>query len=327
MSVAKGASAMVSMFKVETDGEIVYLYDRESKRGNDAYPFRAMRLKNPTGEALDSGPVTVFGEGRFIGEGLSEPIPAHSAAFVPFSLDRQIVAQRKETERDEISRVLSARRGVFSVEVRHIRRTAVTFHNRLAEPVTVYVRHTVAPGFELGAAPASRERIGAAYLFRVALGASGEAEVVIEESTPESKVINVREEAGMALFRTYLANAEADPALREGLRQLLQRTDEIDELEQRIATTRDQMKEYRERTRELSEQLTSLRAVATKGGASGPLLQHIEQALRETNDRLSQATLQLVSLEEKKMVARIRREEAISLAALRGSASGHDGQR
>src|SRR6185369_1670934 len=78
MTVPRGGSAMVSVLKTQTDGEVVYYYDPDGTRGNAQYPFRAVRLQNPTDSVLESGPVTVFGEGRFVGEGLCEPIPAKS---------------------------------------------------------------------------------------------------------------------------------------------------------------------------------------------------------------------------------------------------------
>ena len=98
MTVPRGTSAMVSILHTDTDGEVVYLYDPESPRGNAVYPFRAVRIKNPTDSALESGPVTVFGEGKFIGEGMGEPIPAHHVAFVPFALDRQIVVDHEDAD-------------------------------------------------------------------------------------------------------------------------------------------------------------------------------------------------------------------------------------
>ncbi|HET9992001.1 MAG TPA: OmpA family protein, partial [Kofleriaceae bacterium] len=80
MTVEKGSSAMVSMVRAKTEGEVVYLYDAESERGNDHFAFRAVRFMNPTDSTLETGPVTVYGDRRFIGEGLTEPIPPKSAA-------------------------------------------------------------------------------------------------------------------------------------------------------------------------------------------------------------------------------------------------------
>jgi hypothetical protein len=64
MTVPRGTSAMVSIMSTEAEGEVVYLYDPESPRGNTQFPFRSVRLKNPTDSALESGPVTQMAEYR-----------------------------------------------------------------------------------------------------------------------------------------------------------------------------------------------------------------------------------------------------------------------
>ena len=169
MTVSRGTSAMVSILNTAAEGEVVYLYDPESPRGNAEFPFRSVRLKNPTECALESGPVTVFGEGRFIGEGMSEPIPAHAQAFVPFALDRQIVIERNNDEQDAILKVLTVQRGVFRTELQHTRYTTLKLHNRLMDKVTVYIKHTVPSGYVLAKQSTPSERLGESYLFRVVL--------------------------------------------------------------------------------------------------------------------------------------------------------------
>ena len=56
-------------------GDVVYLYDAEGNHGDAKYAFRSVRFINPTTSTLETGPVTVYGSGRFIGEGLTDPIP------------------------------------------------------------------------------------------------------------------------------------------------------------------------------------------------------------------------------------------------------------
>ena len=107
MTVERGASAMVSMVRQETDGEVVYLYDAESERGNANFAFRAVRFTNPTASTLETGPVTVYGNERFIGEGLTEPIPPKASAVVPYALDRQIVVERNDTDENQISKLVT----------------------------------------------------------------------------------------------------------------------------------------------------------------------------------------------------------------------------
>ena len=184
-SVARGSSAMVSVLHGSTDGEVVYLFDPESTRGNAQFAFKSVRLKNPSDSVLETGPVTVFGDGRFIGEGMSEPIPARATAFVPFALDRQIVVERKDAAVDQINHLATVQRGIFSAEVQHRSAQHYTLNNRAGEPATVYLRHTVAPGYTIEKNESlSEEKLGAANLYKVIIPAHSKAEVEVAESTP-----------------------------------------------------------------------------------------------------------------------------------------------
>jgi hypothetical protein len=311
MSVPKASSAMVSILDTKTDGGVVYLYDPESTRGNANFAFKSVRLVNPTDSVLESGPVTVFGQGRFIGEGLSEPIPARSAAFVPFALDRQIVVERKDAERDEIAKILTVQRGVFSTEVKHFRRAQFVVNNRLGERAVVYVRQTLAQGYAIEKGPEQRERMGAAHLFRVELEPHSSKEVVIESATPVLKSLDLRTPTSFETVRVYLSSS-ATGTLKERVAELTKFQTEIGNLDQRIQTTREQMSEYRARLDELHAQLVTLKLVKS----AGPLMQSLEKKMQETSDRVSKATIELVSLQEKLMVARVRFQDGVAELSL-----------
>ncbi len=313
MTVPKGTSAMVSIMSSDAEGEVVYLYDPESPRGNTQFPFRSVRLKNPTDSALESGPVTVFGDGRFIGEGLSEPIPAHAQAFVPFALDRQIVIERKDDEKDSIRRVLTVQRGVFHTELQHTRRTTLTLHNRLTEKATVYVKHTVPAGYSLAKLATPNEKLGEAYLFRITLEPNSKSELNIEESTPVFATTDIRAPEGMGLIRAYLSAAAVDGPLKKQVDDLLRLNTDMANIEQRIGGTRDQMAEYRTRMDELHAQIVTLRAVKM---TSGSLLTNLEKKLGDISDKLSKATVTVVGLQEQLMVARIRFQDGVAELSL-----------
>ncbi|HZF49628.1 MAG TPA: OmpA family protein [Polyangiaceae bacterium] len=313
MTVARGTSAMVSILHANTEGEVVFFYDPVSARGNTAFPFRAVRIRNPTDSVLESGPVTVFGKGKFIGEGLCDPIPARSIAFVPFALDRQIVVDKDEAERDEIARIISVQRGVFSTEVQHTRKIKLTLNNRLDEAATVYIRHTVQKGYQLSKAPKDRERLGASHLFRVNVPPNGSSEVVIEEVTPLFKTTDIRSTEGIGLVKVYLSSAAVEGPLKAAVTELLRLQTEIGNLEQTIGSMREQMTEYRARMDELHAQIVTLRAVKTSGTN---LLQHLEKKLQEVSEKLSKSTVDLVGVQEKLMVARIRFQDGVAELSL-----------
>jgi len=309
-TVARGTSAMVSILHTDTDGAVVYLYDPESSRGNAQFPFKSVRFKNPSGSSLETGPVTVFGDGRFIGEGMAEPIPAHSTAFVPFALDRQIVVAQKDGEEDPITRIITVQRGVFSTEVQHTKKTTFTLTNRLGERAIVYVRHTVAPGYKLTKAPegSGDEKLGAANLFRVVVEPHSKLDVAIEEATPVYRTIDVRNPAGIEQVRVYLSHAAMEGPLKAKVDDLLKLNKDMADIEQRIETTREQMSDYRERMDELHNQIFTLKAVKT----GGPLMASLEKKMIEVSDRLSKATIDVVNLQEKLMVSRIHFQDGVA---------------
>lgn len=314
MTLAKGTSAMISILHEATEGEVVYLYDPESSRGNSQFAFRSLRLRNPTDSQLESGPVSVFGEGRFIGEGMAEPIPAHQIAFVPFALDRQIVVDRAGADRDEIARILTVSRGVFQTQVQHIKRTTLVIHNRLPTKAVVYVRHAVPAGYHASKAPTDPEHVSGADLYRVEVDGFGKQEVVLEESTPVRRTADIRSAEGLDLVRAYLSSAAVSGPLKGQVDELVKTDKEIGEAEQRIATTRDQMNEYRQRMDELHAQIVTLRAVRT----AGPLMTSLEKKLQEISDKLSKSTIDVVALEEKLMLARIRFQDGVADLSLDG---------
>jgi flagellar biosynthesis chaperone FliJ len=308
MSVPRGTSAMVSILNTDTAGEVVYYFDNETPRGNATYPFRAVRVKNPTDSVLEQGPVTVFGDGKFIGEGMSEPIPARSTAFIPFALDRQIVVERKDADVDHIARVITVQRGVFSTEVEHTRRATYVLTNRLAERATVYVRHTVAEGYKLTKTPERVERLGPAHLFRVDIEPGSKAEIVIEESTPLFKTADIRSDVGMELVTAYLSREAATGPLKAAMGDLLKLHRDMANIEQQIGATREQMEEYRARMDELHAQIVTLKMVKS----AGPLMQSLEKKLQEMSDKVSKATIDVVSLQEKLMVTRIKFQDGVA---------------
>ncbi len=316
LNVPGGSSAMVSILNKEAEGEVVYLFDPETPHGDESFPFKAIRLRNPTDSVLESGPVTVFAAGRFIGEGLVEPIPARSVAFVPFALDRQVVVERKNNERDEIARIITIQRGVFSTEARHTRRTTLTLFNRQDEKSVVYIRHTVQSGYKLTKSPAVSERMGLAHLFRVELGPKAKTEVEIEEVTPVFKTTDVRAADGMELVKVYLSSAAGNEALRKQVNDLLKLQKETANIEQQIETTREQMQEYRSRMDELHGQILSLREVRT--GAA--LLTALEKKMKDISDKVSGATIALVNLQERLMISRVHFQDAVAELTLEGPA-------
>ena len=308
MTVGRGSSAMVSIVHTDAAGDVVYLYDAESPAGSAKFAFKSVRFRNPTGSTLETGPVTVYGEGRFIGEGLTDSIPPHQTAVIPFALDRQVVVDRDGSSTDRISQLVKLHRGVLTAEVQHVRLTKLKVTNRLQTPVTVLLRHTVRKGWQLTRAPKTAEQLGEARLFEVALAAGQTRTVEIEEVTPMVRTLDLRTPVGIDLVRVYLATPKADKAFGQSMDKLLKLHAELSQHQETIENLRQRGDEYRQRLEELHFQILSLQAVKTKGTIMG----HLQTKMKEISQRVQENTIAIVDHQEKLMVAKVRFHDGIA---------------
>ena len=308
MTVERGSSAMVSMVRGETDGEVVYLYDAESERGNDHFAFRAVRFRNPTDSTLETGPVTVYGNERFIGEGLTEPIPPKASAVVPYALDRQIVIERNDGEEDKISKLVTLQRGVLTAEVQHIRHRKLTVTNRMNQGARVYIRHTLNKGWTLLDAPPQFERVGDAHLFEVDLKPLETRDVVIAEATPIERTLDLNADVTLDMMKVYVEAPDGTPGIKEQLKKLLGLHRTMVDLIEEQSSLRRRLGEYRERMDELHSQIFTLQAVKT----GGDLMTHLKSKMKEISERVQKTTITLVDSEEKIMLTRVQFQDALA---------------
>ena len=312
MTVDKGSSAMISMVRAQTEGEVVYLYDAESERGNARFAFRAVRFKNPTDSTLETGPVTVYGQERFIGEGLTEPIAPRASAVVPYALDRQVVIERNDGEDDKISRIASLQRGVLTADVQHVRHKRLTLTNRLDQVAKVFIRHTAAKGWTLIEGPPAFERVGDARLFEVHLAPREVKQVTISEATPIVRTLDLSADVTLEMMKVWIEAPDGTPELKDQLRKLLATHKALVDLAQDQTSMRRRLADYRGRMDELHGQIFSLQAVKT----GGELMAHLRTKMKEMSDRVQKTTIQIVDQEEKIMLARVRFQDTLSELAL-----------
>ena len=312
MTVDRGSSAMVSMVRGVTAGEVVYLYDAESERGNARFAFRAVRFKNPTDSTLEAGPVTVYGEERFIGEGLTEPIPPHASAVVPFALDRQIVIERTDSQDDKVARLISLQRGILTAQIQHIRRRRLAITNRMNQLARVFIRHTVTKGWAVVEAPPAFERIGDAHLFEIRVPPGETTDVMIAEATPIQSTLDLSADVTLDMMKAWVDAPEGTRELKDQLRKLLAIHKALVDLAQEQDSMRRRLADYRERMDELHGQIVTLQVVRT----GNDLMGHLKAKMKDISDRVQKTTIQLVDQEEKIMLARVRFQDALAELAM-----------
>jgi hypothetical protein len=309
LTVEKGQSALVSMLSNDVVALPVYYFDPISARGSEKFAFRAALLENPSEHTLDAGPFTVYADGQFLGEGLSDPIPAKSRAFIPFALDRTLIVETELGGREEIERLITIQRGMVSAEARSVKSTKLTLINRGTTPALTYVRHLPAPQHTLIAPAKGFEKLRGAYLFPVTVPAGGSLVLSIEEATPIQKTVDVRTPAGVAELGLYLKVAKSLPEeLKQKLTQVLTMHRELGELDERLGTIATQVDMYRARVDELNLQLVTLRRVPQ----AAELSRNLAKKMAEISDRLQKATLDAAGVEGERLTRRVALEDRLA---------------
>lgn len=323
LSIEADHSAMVSILNDHTKAERVYYYDPVSERGSQRFAFNAVRIVNPSKYTLDAGPFTVYAASQFLGEGLSEPILPGATAFIPYALDRSIIADPEMSTREEIDRLLTIQRGIVSTETRHIRRTKLTLSNRGKSEARVFVRHKVESEYELtkdSKASATLEKLGGAYLFPVTVRPGEALELVIEESKPLLKTVDIHTPDGVGAMALFLKKDRLEPNLGSKLRAIVDRHTESANLQERMEVLADQMSVYRTRIDEINVQLFTLKKVRE----ANKLQHHLAAKMEEISEKLQQATMEMTDLQGRMMTLRIDLQDKLAELTLERSKDDAD---
>ncbi|MBV1860324.1 MAG: hypothetical protein KUG77_18060 [Nannocystaceae bacterium] len=300
LTLAVGHSAMVTLLEAPTSAERVYLFDPTSDRGSTRFAFNAVRVANPTDHTLDSGPVTVYAEGQYLGEGLSDAIPPRSHALVPYALDRMIRMRSEDETHDEIRRIVHVRRGLATTDTERIRTTTISLHNRGAEDATVYVRHTVPTGWSLREPPKSTEQYGDDVLVPVRVAAGKPAKLLLAESMPLESTLDVRTARDLVTVKRFLESGRAPATVATQLRALVDAHQNAETLYETLLTQQEKVAALRTRTRELRDQLVLLRKAKRNSLSS-----HIAKRMRTVSDELDAALLVVSELKNQRLEAHI----------------------
>ncbi|MGH7271028.1 MAG: DUF4139 domain-containing protein, partial [Polyangiaceae bacterium] len=91
VTVPDKSATMVMLLSRQVSGETLFLFAPDGGVPDSAsHPFRVARFTNSAGGALERGPIAVFEDGAFLGQGMVDPLPAGATATVPFALERAI---------------------------------------------------------------------------------------------------------------------------------------------------------------------------------------------------------------------------------------------
>src|SRR5262245_6483733 len=106
VTIPDKSATMVMLLDQRVPGEIIALFAPDGGvAGSSSHPFRVARFANKTGGLLERGPLAIFSDGAFVGQGMTDPLPDGATASVPFAIERRVAIDVSREHREEGARL------------------------------------------------------------------------------------------------------------------------------------------------------------------------------------------------------------------------------
>jgi len=307
LTVPDGTSTMVAIINAKVEGEETFLFrPGGAGQGYEANPYRVIRFKNSTPFALESGPISIYSGGSFVGEGISEPVSAGVAVTIPFAVESSLlVASSLQYGGDEM-RLVKIVRGVMEIENFSRRQTTweITSQQPRTTETTLYVRHPKAGGsFTLVPRPTGTEDLPDAYLIPIKLAAgatTGKLEVI--EQTPSRSTLSIWDTRSLMLLEGILAQGTLDRTIRAKLEPIVKLRQEVGKIDTEIEGKTRTRGELDQRAQETRSNLEAIKKDPAAGALRKRLSDRLDQFAKD-GDKLGRDLVELQTKRTEKKIA------------------------
>jgi hypothetical protein len=255
VTVPDKSATMVLYLAHRVHGEAIYLFAPDGGVAESAsHPFHVARFENGTPGVLERGPIAVYGDGSFLGQGLLDPLPAAAWATVPFALERAIGVDSERKTDVQGTRLAKIDGGALWIERDSVLKTVYRVQNGGDLPAKLLVKHPRVSGARLYQPPAGTEdNVGTgSALVPIAVPPHGKQELVVDERSAEREYADWFGAAADKAVSEYVADKRASPAIVQQLQaawplraQIVAKQDQRGRIQQDLAALRSEASDKR----------------------------------------------------------------------------------
>lgn len=285
ITVPNESATMVLLTSQQVPGEAVLLYAPEpGVSESNAHPFRVARFTNSTPGLLERGPIAVFEQGSFLGQGMLDPLPPRATATVPFALERGVALTRDQRGDEQGARLFRIEASRLWIERDSVTRTLYRIDNGGDKPIKLLIKHPRLGDSRLFKPPAGTEdNTGSgSALIPTELRAHSKTELTVDERRASQQETDWLGMLADDAVRAYLADPRANPEFSRKLRDTWTVRDDLrktlDEF-QKLSNERAELERSSDETRR------SLKAIE-KNPQAADLRQKLTKRLAEASTRL-----------------------------------------
>jgi hypothetical protein len=315
VDVPNHSATMVLLAAKPVPGESIFLFSPDGGvPGSSSHPFRVARFTNDTKGLLERGPIAVFENGAFLGQGMVDPLPPGATATVPFALERSLAVDSARSNDEQGARLAKIEGGRIEIERDWVTHTKYTVKNGGDLEARTLIKHARIPGSRLHRAPKGTEDntgTGSA-LVPIDVGKRATAVLDVDERKEDRRGVDPLDPLADDAVKGYLADARADATVVALLRpaweargKLRASVDERDKLNAEKAQIESQMGQLDR----------SLRAIE-KNNLAAQLRKDLTDRLGKAHARLDELTKRLVIVEMQVSEQAIRFRDMLSAIKL-----------
>jgi hypothetical protein len=310
VTIPDKSATMVMLLDQRVPGEIIALYAPDGGvPGSASHPFRVARFTNKTGGLLEKGPLAIFSDGAFVGQGMTDPLPDGGIATVPFAIDRRVAIDVTREHREEGARLYHIEGAALSIARDAVSLTRYRLKNGADRAAKLMIKHPRIGGARMNGFPAGTEdNVGTgSALVPATLGARATMELVLDERQQTTRAVDWLDPLADDAVKAYLRDKRADPVIAAELKAAW-------EIRQVLAKANDDQQklagEEAERRRATEETRANLKALE-KNTAAADLRAKLTERLAADSSRLDVLSKKLIELSLKINENQVRFVEAI----------------
>jgi hypothetical protein len=320
VTIPDQGATMVMLQDQRVPGGVVALFaPADAVPESAVHPFRVARFSNNTGASLEGGPLAVFSDGVFAGQGMTDPLPAGATISVPFGLDRQVAVEVTRQSTQEGLRISSIEAGTLTIAHDDVALTTYRLDNGADRAAKAFIKHARLAGAAMNHPPAGTEESAetGSVLVPVQIGAHATATLVVDERKVASYKVDWTASVADEAVQGYLADSHADPSVAAQLKvawEIRHVLGAANEEREKLAS------EQNERRRETEETRSNLKALE-KNTAGAALRAKLTGRLAEDSARLDVLAKTLLEINARIDENQARFADAVRAIDLPGPAS------
>ena len=311
VDVPNNSATMVLLLARPVPGESIFLFAPDGGvPGSMAHPFRVVRFTNDGKGLLERGPIAVFENGAFLGQGMVDPLPPGATATVPFALERSLAVESNSTSNEEGARIAAIEGGRLEIHRDWVTHTKYTVKNGGDAEAKALIKHARQWGTRLNNAPKGTEDntgTGSA-LVPLVIGKHGIAVLDVDERKETRRQIDWLDPLADDAVKAYLADPRADQAVVAQLRQAW-------EARGKLRTSLDERDKLSNERGQLDAQIdqinSSLRAIE-KNKLADELRRTLTDRLAKASTRIDEITKRVIVLDMQVSEQSIRFRDLVS---------------